>query len=26
MSMFTNGSAPIINTLAREFGVFNRWF
>jgi phospholipase C len=26
MSMFTNKTAPIINTLAVEFGVFNRWF
>jgi phospholipase C len=26
MSMFTNETAPIINTLAVEFGVFDRWF
>jgi phospholipase C len=26
LSMFTNATAPIINTLAVEFGVFNRWF
>jgi len=26
LSMFTNASAPIINTLAVEFGVFDRWF
>jgi len=26
LSMFTNTSAPILNTLAVEFGVFDRWF
>jgi len=26
LSMFTNKSVPILNTLAVEFGVFDRWF
>jgi len=26
LSMFTNASLPILNTLAVEFGVFDRWF
>jgi len=26
MSMFTNDSAPVINTLAMEFAVIDRWF
>jgi len=26
VSMFDNTSAPIINTLAVEFGVFDKWY
>jgi len=26
ISMFSNDTAPIMNTLANEFAVFDRWF